>query len=263
MLEAASHDEHRLILECYHPSAKFYTPYLFCDYISTPGLDTREDHNTTDVGSTGQLGMLSRLYSYFRPLKPTDTRRSARPHPAGGWPMLPPLGLVDKHEDLVCQDIALDSHELFSQLVTTTNLVKLGSKPGVFKSSATIGEGLTRIWREWLLQRASGVSTDNQTTMQTEKGLLWADSASHVGLRMNVVPRSDIQEPIILNRNEDPPVSYTLQYEGMSPSRIYVGLADYSIELAVRTSQLLLMLETALDQEINHSGKAIVIGSWV
>jgi hypothetical protein len=227
MLEAASHDEHRLILECYHPSAKFYTPYLFCDYISTPGLDTRDDYAPANVRRIGQLGVLSELYSYFRPLKPIDTRRSAR-HPAGGWPMLPPLGLVDKHEDLVCQDISLDSHELFSQLVTTTNLVKLGPKPGVFKSSATIGEGLTRVWREWLSERASGASRDNHTTMQTEKGLLWADSANHVGLRMNVVPRSDVQEPIILDRNEDPPVSYTLQYKGMSVAGY---LSDYSLTI--------------------------------
>lgn len=36
-------------------------------------------------------------------------------------------------------------------------------------------------------------------------------------------------------------------------------------ELAVRTSQLLLMIERSFYQEINHSGKAsaIVIGSWL
>ncbi|EPE31259.1 F-box [Glarea lozoyensis ATCC 20868] len=247
LLEAASHKEHRLILECYHPSAKFYTPYLYCDYISTPGLDTERDFRSANSEATGQLGILSELYSYFRPLKPIDNRRSARPHPAGGWPILPPIGLVDKHEDLVCQDVSLESHELFSQLVTTTNLVKLGPKPGVFKSSATIGEGLTRVWREWLSERASFPSRSNHATVQTDNDLLWADSGNHVGLRMNVVPTSDVREPIILNRDEDPPVSYTLQYE----------------ELAVRTSQLLLMLETALDQELNHSGKAVVIGSWV
>jgi hypothetical protein len=177
--------------------------------------------------------------------------------------MIPPLGLVDKHQDLVCQDVSLDSHELFSQLVTTTNLVKLGPKPGVFKSSATIGEGLTRVWREWLSERASCPSHDNNTMGQTNEGLLWADTGKHVGLRMNVVSRDDIRSPIILNRDEDPPVSYTLQYEGMWDSGIFQELlTNYQLELAVRTSQLLLMLETALDQEINHSGKAIVIGSW-
>jgi hypothetical protein len=32
--------------------------------------------------------------------------------------------------------------------------------------------------------------------------------------------------------------------------------------LVIRTAQLLLMVEQSLDQEVNHSGKAIVIGSW-
>jgi hypothetical protein len=76
MREAASHDKHRLILECYHPSAKYYTPYLFCDYISTPGLDTADSPESTTVGA---IGALSTLYSYFRPVKPTDI-------PSGGWP---------------------------------------------------------------------------------------------------------------------------------------------------------------------------------
>lgn len=33
-------------------------------------------------------------------------------------------------------------------------------------------------------------------------------------------------------------------------------------ELMIRTTQLLLVVEQSLDQEVNASGKAIVIGSW-
>ncbi|TVY62707.1 hypothetical protein LSUE1_G008085 [Lachnellula suecica] len=245
LLEAASHKDHKLILECYHPSAKFYTPYLHCAYLGTAGLNTNDEGICGDE-TTGSLGKLSKLYSYFRPLKPDENRRALRPHPAGGWPALPPIGLVDKHERFVCQDIHLDSHELFCQLVTVTNLVKLGPKPGVFKSSVNIGEGLTRVWRDWLSDRVS--CCDDLGSNEREKRLLWSDSGNHVGMRMNVEERREIPPPIMLRSDEDPPVSYTLQYE----------------ELAIRTSQLLLMVEQSFYQKVNSSSKsAIVIGSWI
>jgi len=38
---------------------------------------------------------------------------------------------------------------------------------------------------------------------------------------------------------------------------------DKVLELAIRTSQLLLKLEQTFHQEISHSGKAVVIGSWI
>ncbi|KAF4637552.1 hypothetical protein G7Y89_g521 [Cudoniella acicularis] len=233
---AASHKDYKLILECYHPSAKFYTPYLFCDYIDTPGLSRDDCEALRADENNGSLGKLSKLYSYFRPLKPDSYRRVLRPHPAGGWPTLPPIGLVNKHEELVCQDVYLDSHELFSQLVTTTNIVKLGPKPGVFMSSVNVGEGLTRVWRHWLSECVRCEAQEDEPRYEREKKLLWADSANNVGLRMNVVERKDL-EPIVVRRDEDPPVSYTLQYK----------------ELAVRTSQLLLMMERSFEQETKHS----------
>jgi hypothetical protein len=116
---------------------------------------------------------------------------------------------VDKHNQFVCQDIHLDSHELFCQLVTVTNLVKLGPKPGVFRSSVNIGEGLTRVWRDWLSDRVSCSDANER-----EKRLLWSDSGNHVGIRMNVAERPEVPVPVMLRRDEDPPVSYTLQYEG-------------------------------------------------
>jgi len=241
--EAASHKDHKLILECYHPSAKFYTPYLYCDYLGTPGLNLDDNGVCAEERGSG-LGELSKLYSYFRPLKPDGNRRTLRPHPAGGWPALPPIGLTDKHEQLVCQDINLDSHELFCQLVTVTNLVKLGPKPGVFRSSVNIGEGLTRVWRDWLSDR---VACEKKDPNEREKCLLWSDSGNHVGIRMKVEAGQEVPAPVV-RRDEDPSVSYTLQYE----------------ELAVRTSQLLLMLEQSFYQEINHTGKSsVVIGSWI
>jgi hypothetical protein len=33
-------------------------------------------------------------------------------------------------------------------------------------------------------------------------------------------------------------------------------------ELVIKTTQLLLMVEHSIEQEVKHSGKAIVFGSW-
>jgi hypothetical protein len=120
----------------------------------------------------------------------------------------------------VCQNIHLESHELFSQLCVITNLVKVGPKRGLFKSCVTIGEGIIRIFRPWLAERSNALkSTFAGTTKEAEdeeheKKLLWADAGKHVGQRIKVVEREDVNAPILVRRDEDAPVSYTLQYEG-------------------------------------------------
>lgn len=119
---------------------------------------------------------------------------------------------MDKHDQFVCQDIHLDTHELFCQLVTVTNLVKLGPKPGVFRSSVSIGEGLTRVWRDWLSERVS--CCEKEDANEREKRQLWSDSGNHVGIRMHVAERPEVPVPVMQRRDEDPAVSYTLQYEG-------------------------------------------------
>ncbi|TVY40444.1 hypothetical protein LSUB1_G003315 [Lachnellula subtilissima] len=237
--EAAANKDHKLILECYHPSAKFYTPYLYCEYLGTSAIYP-DRNGVCGEEQCGSLGKLSNLYSYFRPLKPEGNRRALRLHPT-----LLPTGVTNTDEQLVCQDINLESHELFSQLVTVTNLVKLGPKPGIFRSSVHVGEGLTRVWRDWLSDR---VTCENADPTEREKRLLWSDARRNVGIRMQVKPGPEVPPAPMLRRDEDPSVSYTLQYE----------------ELAVRTSQLLLMLEQSFSQEINHTGKSsVVISSWM
>lgn len=52
--------------------------------------------------------------------------------------------------------------------------------------------------------------------------------------------------PVLVRKDEDPAVSYSLQYE----------------ELVINTTQLLLLVEQSIDQEVQNSGKAVVIGSW-
>ncbi|TVY42440.1 hypothetical protein LOCC1_G006964 [Lachnellula occidentalis] len=201
---AASHKDHKLILECYHPSAKFYTPYLYCEYLGTSSIYPNKN-GVRGEQQCGDLGKLSNLYSHFRPLKPDDNRRALRVHPA-----LLPTNPPHKDEQLVCQDISLESHELFSQLVTVTNLVKLGPRPGIFSSSVNIGQGLTRVWRDWLSDRVACTQDD---PMERDSRLLWSDATQNVGIRMHVKAGPELP-PAPRARYEEPSVSYTLQYEG-------------------------------------------------
>ncbi|KAG4437931.1 hypothetical protein IFR05_006601 [Cadophora sp. M221] len=250
LLETAQLKDHKLILECFHPSTKLSTPYLFCDFIGTHPLNSSSGETYEDDSVMGKLAKLNTLYSHFQPLKPDSDRRIVRSHPAGGSFSMP-NGLVDQHDRFVCQNIHLESHELFSQLQTITSLVKVGPKRGLFLSSVNIGDSIMRIWRDWLADRARPVvcSGDGERSGETNKErgdrLRWADNNETVGLRLRVVEREEAT-PVLVRKDEDPPVSYTLQYE----------------ELVIKTTQLLLLVEQSIDQEVNHSGKAVVIGSW-
>ncbi len=158
---------------------------------------------------------MNNLYSHFQPIKPDGERRVTRAHPAGGTFDVP-NGLVDSHDQFVCQNIHLESHELFSQLQTITSLVKVGPKRGLFLSSVNISDSIMRIWRPWLAERSKcedeGLSEGDK---ERKERLLWADNNKSVGLRLRVVEREEAT-PVLVRRDEDPPVSYTLQYEGKS-----------------------------------------------
>jgi hypothetical protein len=201
-----------LILECFHPSTKLITPYLFCDYLGTDGLSdvAGEGEIYKDVNETGRLGKMAGLYSHFRPVPPEDRRVSKRNRTGRSVPEV----LPKSEEELVSQTIDLESHELFSQLCTITNLVKVGPNRGLFLSCVNIGDGLTRVWRNWLSDRASANEKQIETKEEFENRLLWADSDKHVGLRLRVSRDVDSHAPILLAQDEDVSVSYKLEYEG-------------------------------------------------
>lgn len=67
VVKAASLNGHELILECYHPSAKISTPYMFCDYISSDQLQA--------IGHCLTLKDLNNLYSRYRPVLGEEHRR--------------------------------------------------------------------------------------------------------------------------------------------------------------------------------------------
>lgn len=257
LLNASSLKDHTLILECFHPSTKLSTPYLLCEYLGTGSADSLSSTDLLAGTPPGAaLGKMHNMYSHFRPLQPEEDHNIRRPHPAGGWYTGPSNALAEKHTEYVCQNIHLESHELFSQLCTITNLVKVGPKRGLFLTCVNIGEGITRVWRDWLADRCKSLKKRNRLEVgpntkveqdeEYKQRLLWADRGNNVGLRIRVSEKVDDLMPVLLRRDEDPPVSYMLEYE----------------ELVIRTTELLLVVEHSLEQEINHSGKAIVIGSW-
>ncbi|KUJ10570.1 uncharacterized protein LY89DRAFT_689765 [Mollisia scopiformis] len=249
LIDIAQLKDRNLLLECYHPSTKLSTPSLSCEYLGTSELDGSGESSEADLYAglkeckIGQLGKLAGLYSHFRPLKPEAERRTVRRHPAGGSFIMAANDLVDDHEEYVCQNVHLEAHERFSQLCTVTNVVKPGPR-GLLLGCVNISDGVTRVQRHWLAAQARS----NPETMSGEKRerLLWADNSENVGLKMRVKERDDGATPILVRDDEDEAVSYTLQYE----------------ELVIRTKELLLMVEKSIDQEVSHSGKAIVIGSW-
>lgn len=207
VLEAAQLKDHKLLLECFHPSTKLSTPYLFCHTLSTRALTSTPSNQ--EPPST--LADLSSLYTSFRPLKPDSDRRALRAHPAGGFFPPPPTSTSDDEDsELVSQDIHLESHELFSQLCTIANLVKVGPKRGLFLSCVNVGEGILRVWRDWLAERAKAGDSEGN-----ENEVLWADSKKTVGLRLRVVEREAVDAGPPLRTGEDPSVSYALFYEGM------------------------------------------------
>jgi len=268
LIHTASLKDYRLILECFHSSTKLSTPYIFCDYLGTDGLSDDvegEGYLYKDVEKTGRLGKLPGLYSHFRPVRPNEERKIRRPHPAGDVPGHPNTstwfpGLSngpseEQEPEYVCQNINLEPQELFSQICTITDLLKVGPRRGLFLGCVNIGEGVIQVWRDWLAERAAALTANWKTKSPSEaskkaekedygKRMLWADSGSNVGLRLRVVERADVPALLLVRRDENAPVSYTLQYE----------------ELVIRTTRLLLKVEQSLDLEVNHSSKAIVIG---
>ncbi|KAI4126784.1 MAG: hypothetical protein LQ347_004834 [Umbilicaria vellea] len=282
LLIAASMKDRRLILECFHPSAKYIEPYLFCDYLGTPGLS----HHTEGQGSyyartdeTGQFGKLGALYSRFRPARPDTERKIVRPHPAGDVPGHPGTSTVfpdrldpqsSEDPDMVTHIVSLDADELFTQRCAVLNLVEMGPRRGVFSSCVNIVDTVTRFWREWLKDRASASERSNAIlnhdiggnsgTISEDIGeadgqaddlpndrLVWIGKGENVAIRVRI---KDIKwrrnAPLLFYMDYYPAVSYSMDYE----------------ELLVRTTHLLLAVEQSIFEQSNTSGKAMIFGSF-
>ena len=220
------------MLECFHPAFKNREPYLFCDYLGTPGLSSETEGQGlvyNDFDNFGRLGKLGGLFSRFSPVRPESRERVPRAHPAGGeFPdsSTQNASLSDQqHEgdadsqNLVSRSVNLDPGESFSQLCVITHLVRPGPRSGVFGSLVTISDGLVRIWRDWLGQRAAAndkaLSSNRKEEEDSHLRTLWLDNRRNVGLQVKVQEkRWKRTAPILLHRDEEPAVRYEMYCEG-------------------------------------------------
>lgn len=232
-----------MILECYHTSAKFTEPPLFCQYLGTDGLDagpaTEGWAQSTSAGAPEQpsVGQFARLYSKFVPRRrEADASRPAR-YRAGDIPgsRTHPSTATSRAQraqtdDLISQVVTLESHELFTQLCAQTNLAKAGPRNGLFLSLVEVSDGVIRIFRDWLARQAESGGTallapkmdsdgkgKDRLRDEDEDRILWVNDGKNVGLRLRVKERKwNRDNPILLHRDEGVAVSYSIQFEGNS-----------------------------------------------
>ncbi|KAK2017998.1 F-box domain-containing protein [Colletotrichum eremochloae] len=236
LLHTAKMEGHNMMLDSYHPIDKQSTPSMTCRFTGLSLLN----HTWTREQEDMDLRDLSQFYSHFVPVVSEETRRMRRVFGR----RLP--GVPLEHEtgdEPVTQEIILDEGELFSQLCTSTSLIKSGPNPGLLASHRNITHGVVRVWRHWLA-KAAAISAISPTAGCTDEStILWLDSAKNVGLRFRVTDVTQQRLPPYRGSDEDPPVAYSIYYQ----------------ELLVRTSHVLLALEQAAVQEVVDSGKATII----
>lgn len=148
----------------------------------------------------------------------------------GGWRTASLDTFKQYKEELVSQKIDLESYELFSQLQSTINVVKLAPNRSTFANCTVVGQGLTRVWRDWLGERAerlmgSGKEGDEGEGKEGDGGkrLLWATVGEDFGLRLRVIEGVDAEATVGQRRDEDGDVSYTLQYEGKCARSLWLS----------------------------------------
>lgn len=235
LLLAASLEDRKLILECYHPSAQYSEPYLYCDYLGTPGLSDRILGQGSVFESLNGIGRveLARLYSRFKPTHKDPQFSGREPHPAGDILGSRTSDAADTFEksqkdEPVTQMVTLEAHENFSQLVLNTDLVQLGPRRGVFLDIISVSKKKTfRIFRNWLARQASPMrrtETGDENLnasgwsldFDTSSRFIWTDESKRTaGLKVLVEGRRwRCDTPLLLHRDEDQATSYSLELQG-------------------------------------------------
>lgn len=243
LVAAAELHSHSLLLECYHPSAKLTEPPYFCAYRGTDGLSLYEE---TEKTTTARLGEMRRMYSRFRPhrreLEDGGRRVVRRPGDIPGSRTYPGTTQDKFKGDVVKQTVSLEGHELFTQLVAQTNLVKIGPYKGLFSAFVDVEEGVLRVWRHWLSEMTAknggstpGVREEDVAEVgkgkeavrevaeelfdPNDKRILWVSMAKNTGIRFNIKERKLRRDaPILIRNDEDMPVSYDIEYDGETQS---------------------------------------------
>ncbi|KAK4125610.1 hypothetical protein N657DRAFT_642352 [Parathielavia appendiculata] len=277
--------DRRLMLECYHPAEKLYTPYLYCNYLYTDsfadleaGATASQSHAASDRIADWRSGLRG-IYSHFRPVEHDEDHNdknrprrgrysqgraqscsSAVDAGAGGGGDDDGGGLYERPSI----DVHLDDCETFTQLCTVTNLVHLGPRPGLFRSHVNVSDRVVCVSRDWLAAQATmgwlrqrqqrraagGVKAQaEEEVMEGDDGVLWVDVTGDVGLRFRVSEKDiHAEHPVLVAMEEELPVAYRLEFE----------------ELLVRSTTLLTVVERSEAQqlEVAAEAKAIVLAAF-
>lgn len=177
-----------------------------------------------EAAEVANLGELNSVYARFRPFIGDEDR--------GPRQSASMLGGAQPAVQLPSHKINLDSGELFSQLCTVTNLVKIGPRNGLFSSIANVTDTVIRVWRDWL-QREAAIAAGTQQRARSissadDPSILWTDSSKTVGLKFRVVEDESIPAPVLFGRDDEPSVSFSLEYEGEIARRIRVYRPTYA-----------------------------------
>jgi hypothetical protein len=126
----------------------------------------------------------------------------------------------------------LDADELFGQFCAYASLVRLGPRRGVFLSNVHIvqsGQGVMRVWKQWLQDRAielwqqeqeTGATPINRTattscpTIGADKNIMWTDYRKNVGLRVAVRDLDGRCYGKDASEFDDSPMSFAIEIEG-------------------------------------------------
>jgi hypothetical protein len=246
LVAAAELDSHSVLLECYHPSAKLFEPPYFCTYHGTPGLSVYETEAEGEADIGARLGRMRRMYSRFRPhqreLEEGGRRVLPRPGDVPGSRTFPGTAKDNFRGETVKQTLSLEAHELFTQLVAQTNLVKIGPRHGLFTCFVDVEEGFMRVWKDWLaatankgreesssvLDPAEEIGKGKETAHEVDERslnlddtrILWVSPSKNSGIRFNVKERKFRRDtPILIRADEEMPVTYEIEYDGMSNER--------------------------------------------
>ncbi|GAB0136949.1 hypothetical protein EsDP_00005233 [Epichloe bromicola] len=239
LVDVSSLSHNELILECYPPIARLSAPTLTCRFLGLKHAG--EDGINGDSPSSGDL---SRLYSAFRPVLVEEVPRRRRRVSWSG-------GQASRVGEPATLEVNVDQGEVFSQLCVSTSVVKETVQQGIYVSHVNVCDGVIRVWRQWLAERAGSSGMDGQDEHDAvaaidSNNILWVDAAKNVGLKFRVEMGPMERMPLLSGPGDDGPVSYILIYQ----------------ELIVRTTSLLLAMDASAVQEVSRSSKAVVISEF-
>ena len=239
LVVAALLTDWKLIVECYHPSSQYSEPYVFCEYLGTPDLSSDAAWQPTmdSSQSSGPRKGLKGLLGRFRPTLKTPEIMITHSHLAGdvsgSRTMESNSSPRPSEEEPVVRRVNLDSHENFSQLMFSASLVQIGPRKGVFLALADVLERKTiRIFRDWLGRKAHAAlkkeanaqhellieEAQEENSVGREAELVWVDESTKIaGLEIEVRElRWSRDMPILLSRDEDQALGYSLELRGAS-----------------------------------------------